>query len=1302
MPSERIQRQINRLLDEAEAAASESDWPRVRELARDILAADGENPDAVGFAAMAARRLASGPSEGLTLAANGGPDRESHSDTRLAASFVGERYQVRRFLGEGAMKRVYLAHDTKLARDIAFALIKTEQLDADGLVRVRREAQAMGRLGDHPHIVTVHDIGVEDGSPYIVTQFMAGGSVEELLRRSEGQRLAGDHAVRIAEEICQALEHAHSRGIIHRDLKPGNVWLTEDGGAALGDFGLAVAIDHTRMTVAGMMLGTASYMAPEQALGRVPDARSDLYALGAMLYKMTTGRVPFLGDDAVAVISQHINTAPVAPSWHNPDVPKALELLILRLLAKSPDARPASAADVVTELRRILDHPTQEAVAAPQSENVTDLRGLDWGRFVGRQEEMDQLKLAFEGALSGKGSLVMLIGEAGVGKSRLAAEFLAYAGLRGAQVTRGRCYEGEVSAPYRPFVEALQSYVRPRANDVLREELGAGAPEIAALVSEIRHRLPDIPEPRPLDEEAERFRLFDSLTQFICHAAKETPLVIFLDDLHWADKPSLLLLRHLLRGKDRARLLVLGAYRDVDLQRGHPLEETLITLRQEHEYTRVRLHGLQESDVADLLNSIDSSEENAAARVALTRVLYQETEGNPFFLREIFSHLIEEGKLYRERGRWASSVTSASQLGIPEGVRSVVGRRLSRLSDECNRMLTVVSTMTSGFSWQVLTAVSGEDEDQLVALLEEALAAQLIQEIGQDGSGAYDFTHALVRQTLYEEMSTPRRVLLHRRIGQVLEQLYASNIDAHVSELAHHFYQAAPGGDVEKAIRYAIRAGDRATELAAYEDAVLQYQRGLQATELTETPGETTRCELFLSLGESLWNAGEFDESKRVFDQAANLAGQLSAPEALARAALGYGGAFAGFSTGIVDEMLISLLERALQALGDEPSVLKARVQIRLAEAIMFSARRERIDQLCESAVTMARAFGDAAVLSSVLQRCHWVLWRPDNIDERLAMVTEAARLAQEGGASALEFEARYWRLHVLLEAGEVSADELDKIESETFAAVTDRSAPYQRYVSTTWRTLRLLMQGRLDEAEPLAQQGLILGTGEGARNASAIAIFGAQLGGIRQAQGRMAELDVPLKGLIDQYPAIVGWRAVLALVYAESGRPEEARSMVHELAPRRFEAIPRDAFWTIAIAILGIAVARVGGDTESSVLYDLLLPYAGRNAIVPTGFCTGSVALVLGMLAATERRWDDATRHFDDAIEANKRLGTTYFVITAQSEYGRMLLARGAPGDAEHALVFVQSALDAAEKLGLAFSVSECVALKIRAQDGR
>jgi hypothetical protein len=363
----------------------------------------------------------------------------------------------------------------------------------------------MGRLGDHPNVVTVFDIGEERGQPYIVSQYMAGGELRELLERAENHRLPLEQALRIAEQVCQALEYAHGRGIIHRDLKPGNVWLTQAPSsgsgqaqtAKLGDFGLAVAMDRSRLTQVGMMMGTVAYMPPEQATGREADARSDLYSLGAMLYEMVTGLPPFLGDDAVAVISQHINTAPVAPSWHNPEVPRALEALILRLLAKAPEERPESAAAVAEELRRIRERTPEEAAVAQPTAPAADLQAVAWGRFVGRRQEMDELKAALDNALSGRGSLVMLVGEPGIGKTRLAEEFGVYAGLRGAQVLTGRCYEGEVALPYRPFVEAFRQYIHGRPDPELRGELGEGAPEVAKLVSEVRAASPISPRRRP-------------------------------------------------------------------------------------------------------------------------------------------------------------------------------------------------------------------------------------------------------------------------------------------------------------------------------------------------------------------------------------------------------------------------------------------------------------------------------------------------------------------------------------------------------------------------------------------------------------------------------------------------------------------------------------------------------------------------------------------------------------------------------------------------------------------------------------
>ncbi len=484
--SERVQRQIDRLLDQCEEAISKQDWETARGLAGSVLRMDAANRDALAYLAAAdpeTATLSAGP-EANRHPARAEPSATPELDRREVrtepTSFQNGRYQVRRFLGEGGKKRVFLTHDSQLDRDVAFALLKSDGLDIEGLARIRREAQAMGRLGDHPHIVTVFDIGEEAGQPYIVSQFMAGGDLAGLIAQAPDHRLPLDDVLKISDQILQALDHAHAHGVIHRDLKPGNVWLSGSpspqpspatgggdrtgtasphpnplpegegvgrgrGGLAsppgrgrasaaspgegwpsspvakLGDFGLAISLDRSRLTQAGMMVGTVSYMAPEQALGHDVTPRSDLYSLGCMLYELVTGRPPFIGDESVAIITQHLNTPPISPSWHVPDVPAGLETLILRLLEKDPEKRPVGASEVRSMLGSVATaspqpHPTPPRSPLPGGEgagraSAGEGASLDptYRRvFIGRENELRQLQQAFDRALSGQGSIAIL------------------------------------------------------------------------------------------------------------------------------------------------------------------------------------------------------------------------------------------------------------------------------------------------------------------------------------------------------------------------------------------------------------------------------------------------------------------------------------------------------------------------------------------------------------------------------------------------------------------------------------------------------------------------------------------------------------------------------------------------------------------------------------------------------------------------------------------------------------------------------------------------------------------------------
>ncbi len=1032
-------------------------------------------------------------------------DQTVKIDVRAERSFASGRYVVRRVLPEGGQKTVYVVHDSALDRECALALIKTDALEPQELERFRREARALARL-DHPNIVAVYDIGEDDGRPFFVCQYIAGGDLRGALREAGGP-LPIERTLSIAEGVCRALAFAHGHAIVHRDVKPANIWLTADGTAKLGDFGLAVALGQSRMTQAGTIMGTAAYMAPEQALGGEVTSQSDLYSLGCVLYELLTGRPPFLGDDALAVISQHVNTAPVAALWHRADLPRTLDALIERLLAKAPEERPQNAQAVLDELQRIAAAGVHDGAGLAPPEPRRDLAGIEWGRFVGRREEMDGLKDALEDTLSGKGSLAMLVGEPGIGKTRLAEEFGVYAGLRRAQVLSGRGYEGESSLPYTPFIEALSQYTRSRPDDELRRELGPGAPEIATLISDVRTRFPDIEEAPKLDGEAERLRLFESVTEFLHNAATANPVVLFLDDLHWSDKPSLLLLQHVAQRTARDRLLMLGAYRDVELDRTHPLSEVLGTLRRLPNYRRVLLRGLPQESVIDLLTAIDPSEEGAAGRQALAAALYQETEGNPFFIREVLAHLIETGKIVHENGRWAGQVTSISELGIPEGVREVVGRRLSRLSEGCNRMLTLASTMAGGFSWEELKAICDEPEDRLLDLLDEALRAQLIAERRGEG-GRYDFTHALIRQTLYEELSTPRRVLLHRQIGEALESLYAANVEPHLAELAHHFYQAAPGGNVDKAFDYAKRAGDHAMAQVAWEAAAAHYERALEAMDLIPSPDEQVCVDVLLALGQAL-EMGGADRARwrAAFQRAAELARGAGDYDRYAKAARGFASLLP--TPGVVDAEVVRLLEQALQLLGAADSALRAMLLARLSNELSFSEQLERKKQLLADAVQVARRVDDPETLAYVLANA---MWEDEDAAQALSLAHEEVEAARRAGDKYAELRAHNGlatrTLALSDRAGfDRAVEEEDRLQREL--RIVDGWTGFHH-------ALQARMEGQFDIAERLAAQAFAELQHYDPVNAAQG--FGAVITGLRQLQGRLLEMEPAIKANAERY----------------------------------------------------------------------------------------------------------------------------------------------------------------------------------------
>ena len=1138
-------------------------------------------------------------------------------------SFVSGRYQVKRFLGEGGKKKVYLAHDTVLDRDVAFALLKTEKVDEEARTRITREAQAMGQLGSHQHIVTVFDLGEHEGQPYIVAELMEGGDVEGLIEKAPDHRLPVEHAIGITKSVCLGLEFAHSKGIIHRDLKPGNVWLSADGTAKIGDFGLAVAVDVSRLTQSGMMVGTPYYLPPEQAMGGEVTPKADLYSLGAMLYEMVTGRPPFVGDDPYGIIGQHINTPPVSPTWHRADMPPGLEVLILQLLEKDPQRRPASAADVHQVLESIEAGKVEKA---PSEEAPTLAESPLYRRvFVGREAELKQLQSAFDGAMSGQGALMMVVGEPGIGKTALCEQISTYVTLRGGKTLVGHCYEeGSLSLPYLAFVEAMRSYVLTRDTRNLKKELGTGAADVARIVSEIRERLKVKPR-SPGDPEEERYRLMQAVTGFLSNAATVQPLLVILEDLHDADKGTLDMLAHVSRNFTGTRLLIVGTYRDIEVDRTHPLSAALAELRRVSTYGRVLLRGLNADEVGRMLNSITGED----IPWGLAEAVHRQTEGNPLFVQEVVRYLVEEGLISREEGHWRTTRETPLAMNIPEGLRDVIGKRLSLLSPECNHLLSIAAVIGREFRLEVLQRIAGITEDELFAVLREARGAAVVEERSTVGAAVtYRFAHAFFRQTLYEEMIAPERIRMHQQVARVLEEVYAARLEEHAAELAAHFLYSADPADLAKAVSYGEMAAERATAVYAWGEAVQLLEQALRVQGILDPEDKGKRCDLLLALGNALLIAGE---PRHAFDVEAPAA--LSLAEAI------------GDSTRASQVCQLAIVALSYHAAGSPVSWATSEA----AQWVEQAGRYAEPD-------TVERAWADMAL---GLVKC-----AADNALEGVPLLTRGLDLARRlSDPATYWWVANYWLLYA---QAPQHADERLRLAEELMAASHSGTNP----VTQLWALWQLantfFMSGQRQRAEEAWHELQSLGERSGlVYSLPTLMLYEAILASLdgrledaaeiaarMQAQGK----ELGLSEFVAWFVAYAGLRPLLHL-----GKADKAAQLVETvqltmlsvLTVQCLAHLGHDAEVTEMLEQQVLRRPGIGSAKdevaewwdimllEASVLVqhreaaELLVRRLSRSSICTTGhFFMTCTARHLGAAAAFLGRPDEARTHYQEALK--------------------------------------------------------------------
>ena len=927
-------------------------------------------------------------------------------------------------------------------------------------------------------------------------------------------------------------------------------------------------------------------------------------------------------------------------------------------LAAYQDAREALVEELgiepgkrLRELQQAILRQDPALDAAPLPEPVPEAaRGI----FVGRERELAELDAGLDDAVAGRGRLFFLVGEPGIGKSRLADELIRHARERGAQILVGRCWEASGAPAYWPWVQSLRGYVREADPEGLRRELGAGAVELAQILPELRTILPGLPEPASLESDSARFRLFDATAEFLRNASRGRPLLLFLDDLHAADAPSLLLLQFLARELGSTRMLVLGAFRDVDPTPTQPLVSMLTEVAREPGTTRLSLRGLSQQDVAEYVGL-------TAAELAspdLIAALYDETDGNPLFVGETVRLLVVEGR-----------------IAIPPSVRDVISRRLAHLADECNRVLVLASVLGREFSLNALARLSKLSEDALLDTLDEALAARVLSDV-PGASSRLRFAHVLIRDTLYAELTTARRVRLHRLAAEALEDLYGEESGPHLAELAHH---AIAGSEFEKGVASARRAGDRALTLLAFEEAARLYATALEALELAGPADVSSRCELLLVLGEAEARAGNSPAAKRAFLAAAGIAQQLGSGRELARAAAGYGGSWMASRAG-PDDRLVTLLEQGLASLGDEDVELQARLLARLAGALRDEPTPDRRDLLSREAIDLARRAQNSIALAYALDGRAAAIIAPHTLAECLELGTELRGIAELIGDRERAVRAHFHRIIALVQLGDIRGAEGDL---EAASAIADAlKEPTQLWQVLATRAMLALAAGRLAEAEELIPQSFALG--ERAQPEMAIPIDWFQRFMLRDFRGQLYQVEPPVRELIGEYPTRPMFRCALAYSAARLGHTAEAEGELDELGADGFSALPVEMEWLFGMSLLAETSALLGEREHAPLLYGLLLPWAALNVSDHPEGIRGSVARYLGLLATTLERFETAAEHYEEALAMNERLGLRPWLARTQEDFAQMLRLRAGPHDAERAEELHSKALAAYRELGM------------------
>ncbi|MFL5864807.1 MAG: serine/threonine-protein kinase PknK [Solirubrobacteraceae bacterium] len=1204
-------------------------------------------------------------------------------------AFQAAGYRIEAVIGRGGVGTVYRAVQLTLQRDVALKLLTAQQSADSGFRKMFLDESILAASLDHPHIVPVYDAGEVEQILYMAMRYVPGSDLQGMIRR-EG-RLSPHTSVAILEQVAGALDAAHDAGLVHRDVKPSNVLIAGAHGveqplhAWLGDFGLSRRIGDPAEQPTERPLGTVHYVAPEQIRGKAVDRRGDIYSLGCLFYECLTGAVPFAQTSVPAVLYAHLEAPIPLVSDRGIGLPEALDEVIAWALAKSPDDRPQHASELARAaaqalggpVRGVADHVGPRATAAAgRGAAAPTSRARASRPIVGRLVESEDLLSLLDDASAGMGGVAALSGEAGIGKTTLARQLSTLSEQRGIPAVWGIGASAETARPYWHWIQVVRAIAARREGQEVFTALGAAGSWLHPIVPDLEPRLP---RPGAAGAEEGRFHLYDALLRLLEIAAERSGLLVVLDDLHLADEASLLALSYISRVIADKRILIVCTQRDLELEQsrrdGAPFSELV------RPTLGIVLTGLPRSDVRRMIES----RRDTPPPDDLVQRIHGLTGGNPLFVSELLS-LLEA-----ERNVDDSSV-DAGALPLPAGVRDAITARLDMLSPSGRTVLAVASVIGQQFRAGTLALASATPAVELLELLDEAVRVRLVRPTTQYADG-YGFDHGLTQATLYDALPRGRRLELHHAVARALEQDPAVAAGEGLAEIAHHYLEAAPARDPERAIDYAQRAGEQAMATFAYDQAVGMYRGALGVTGLSDVQ----RAELLQALGDAQMRVGDTDAARQTLLRAADAARVRDDPVAFAHAALSC--AIWGLSNG-TDQQLVGLAQEAVARLErvEEPGLL-ARLEGHLAAAIYWTGEVQRRERLAEDALRLARAEDQrrhdresAQTLGYVLGRYIIARWGPQSAERDVPISDEVVELAQRLGDTELELLVRNWRITVLMELGRFADVDQEIARVEQMAG--ELRQPRAMVFLPLHYALRAGTVGKFEEAEELNAKSAEIG--RELRGSTSELAGSAQLLMLRLLQGRLPELEQPLRSTAASRPEMVGYACAVAAMLSQAGRAAEAQAELERLTAAGLDGFPKDCTHMLMLALLGDVAAELGDARRAQQVYEWLAPYSGRWVVSAGASALWPVDRSLGRLATVVGRLDVALGHIVHARAQSERAGALPALTLATLDEARALLTRGRADDHERIRHLLREVLERAQQIGMGWVVDAAVALEV------